>query len=417
MLNSSFLKRGKLIVGGVALLLTSSVFAGKDRAYFSEVTEVKVNTVSVATTVNVNEGDGGSVKLNDPINPGDNVSLLLKWSIQNNRKPSGAYTNYPKDISFSAETTNTPETSILISPIDVSDEICTFSNNSTQCSTTVSFQAPENTTGAIHIEVKAETDESSQNGLLNSDVSINVSVVEQMLAPAPIATSISVADKCYAYQAGNVDFDATLKTTTDAPVVGATLNFGVNSEDDMLNASLMSSAETDANGVASVTYNIDALEVGSYYVFADFDGTSAYLPTTGSGTLGIYYNFGGFLPPINPEGNSIFGNGRVIPVKIKLLDANGNSVPNAKPEIQIYKISVNDLIGEVPVNTESVSSADSGQIMRYDPLEEQYIYNADLSELENGTYTIKVDTGGSDCNDSTTHSALITVEKKVSKKK
>lgn len=408
MLNGSMLKRSSWGVGGMALLLATSVFA-KETAFFSGVQEVKINDEStMAYVVNPNESPG--VDLTSALAPNTNVSMKLTWSIINRNE--GKPTTYPQDMSLSAATSDgsIPSDSIPISP-----DKCTFASIMGTCDFVISFTTPD-TVGEYHINVDAITDTSKSNGLLNSDAVISFTVAEPQQAPAKINTAIAVVNQCYEYQAGDVEFDATLTANPNVPIAGATLNFGINTSVEYATSSLMDAAQTNLDGVANITYNINDLTAGDYFVLVDYEGDNIYESSASSGTLGIYYSFNGFLPPINDDNTSIFGNGRVIPVKIKLVDANGTPVIDAKPEIQIYQTTDGILLGEEEMVTSSVSAADSGQTMRYDPVEQQYIYNADLSGLGNGTYAIVVDTGGSSCNGETTHAALITVQKKGNKK-
>jgi hypothetical protein len=111
----------------------------------------------------------------------------------------------------------------------------------------------------------------------------------------------------------------------------------------------------------------------------------------------------------------VFGNGRVIPIKIKLADADGVPVADASPTVWLYQYSQGTGLGEVIEQATSVSSADSGNMMRYDADAGQYIYNWDLSELVNGTYAVVVDVGDSAACSQGPHYAVITVSKKGKK--
>lgn len=103
------------------------------------------------------------------------------------------------------------------------------------------------------------------------------------------------------------------------------------------------------------------------------------------------YAFGGFRPAVNADGTSIFGS-RVIPVKIKLFDALGAVVTDAQPRVWIVANAYGPGGEEVEAGT-SVSSADTGNYMRYDASEQQCIYNLDVMDLPNGKYKIRVDLG------------------------
>jgi len=95
----------------------------------------------------------------------------------------------------------------------------------------------------------------------------------------------------------------------------------------------------------------------------------------------IIYDFGGILPPIKEDGSRAFKLGSTIPVKFQLLDDNGEIVTNAEACIFVKKIS-NGTTGEI----EAVSTAAStdGNLFRYDPGSEQYIFNLSTKLPLNG---------------------------------
>ncbi|MGQ3683719.1 MAG: PxKF domain-containing protein [Candidatus Loosdrechtia sp.] len=130
--------------------------------------------------------------------------------------------------------------------------------------------------------------------------------------------------------------------------------------------------------------------------------------------LGINYLFIGFQPPINASGNSKFASGKVIPIKIRFVDANLQSVPDAKPEVWLKNLSSAISLGEENAAT-SVSSADTGCIMRYVPADGHYIYNWDLGSLNNGCYEVFVRLYDSPTCSKNPYSVLITVDKKGKK--
>jgi hypothetical protein len=164
-----------------------------------------------------------------------------------------------------------------------------------------------------------------------------------------------------------------------------------------------------------LTYNVNGLPVGDHNLYAEFAGDADYNPSNDSDTLGISYLFVGFQQPINPEGNSVFGNGRVIPIKIKLADANGQAVSDAAPKVWVTSYSTSTGLGDVLEPATSVSAADTGNTMRYVAEDEQYIYNWDLSGLVNGTYGVVVDLGDSATCSAGPYYAVITVAKKGKK--
>lgn len=173
-------------------------------------------------------------------------------------------------------------------------------------------------------------------------------------------------------------------------------------------------ASTDSNGDAVLTYNVNGLSASDHNLFGAFAGDGIYNPSDDSATLGIYYNFVGFQPPINSEGNSIFSNGRVIPIKIKIVDANLAPVTDAQPTVWIYQWSPGTDLGEVIEAATSVSAADTGNIMRYVPEDQQYIYNCDMPTTP-GTYAVVVELGDSKACGKGPYYTTITVVKKGKK--
>ena len=95
----------------------------------------------------------------------------------------------------------------------------------------------------------------------------------------------------------------------------------------------------------------------------------------------IIYDFGGILPPIKEDGSRAFKLGSTVPVKFQLWDDNGEIVTNAEACIFVKKIS-NGTTGEI----EAVSTAASttGNLFRYDPESEQYIFNLSTKLPLNG---------------------------------
>ena len=56
------------------------------------------------------------------------------------------------------------------------------------------------------------------------------------------------------------------------------------------------------------------------------------------------------------------------------------------------------------------TNADSDNLMRYDPLADQYIFNWDISKVTNGSYKIRIYLGEAGCAD--THLATVTIQQK-----
>jgi hypothetical protein len=97
--------------------------------------------------------------------------------------------------------------------------------------------------------------------------------------------------------------------------------------------------------------------------------------------LGFIYDFGGILSPIKEDGSSVFKLGRTIPVKFQLWDDQSNFVTDAVANIFVKKIS-NGTSGEVAAV--STAAATTGNLFRYDPDSEQYIFNLSTKLPLNG---------------------------------
>lgn len=132
------------------------------------------------------------------------------------------------------------------------------------------------------------------------------------------------------------------------------------------------------------------------------DGDGGTATQTASGSF-LYSTTGGFpLAPINTDGSSNFKLGSTIPVKLRIVDCQGQPVAGLAPQINLVKTSsiVNGTVNE-PVDT--VSVPDDGKTMRYDAAAGQYIYNLSTKRsifaagggaLDLGRYTLSINGSG-----------------------
>jgi hypothetical protein len=98
--------------------------------------------------------------------------------------------------------------------------------------------------------------------------------------------------------------------------------------------------------------------------------------------------FGGFLPPINTDGSSIFKLGSTVPIKFQLKDLQGNFITDAKVILNTAKLTSSVFGSEVEAI--STAAATTGNLFRYDPASNQYIFNLSTKGLSKGTYQLKV---------------------------
>ena len=98
--------------------------------------------------------------------------------------------------------------------------------------------------------------------------------------------------------------------------------------------------------------------------------------------------FVGFLEPINNDGSSIFRLNSTVPVKFQLLNADGSYKGDAVATLSLAKVE-NDIVGTYR-EAVSTAAASSGSAFRYDPEENQYIFNLGTRGLTEGTYRLQV---------------------------
>ena len=208
---------------------------------------------------------------------------------------------------------------------------------------------------------------------------------------------------CVLYHQPSATLSATLTlASNDGPLSGQTVQFNVD-------GSLVGTAVTDGDGVASLSYNSSALAVGDHDLTASYAGSCSYAAAiSNAGSLGVTYNFVGFQQPINADGSSIF-KGAAITVKIKITDYYGAAVPDASGHV-FFAFGTPAIVG---TDAEPIggSSPDSGNTMRYDSVADQYIFNWDVKSLVNGTYTVLVDLNeGSACSNG--HTVTLSLQRK-----
>jgi hypothetical protein len=365
-----------------------------------------INSVTVAgssvTSTSTTPGNNRQLTLTNPIVGAKAVSIDVTWGIAAGNNPRT--TTYPKNsVGFSTQTSQ----GTSVGTISVSPASCSFATSSATCSSTVSFTTPNVTENGIQVKITPTNTGSGNSALQGKELFINFNVIQQV---AKKDTALTIPDpQCFAYKAGNVDVTGTLtELVSGNPISGRTVNFSVDS------SPIGTSNQTDANGEAVLSYNVNGLAVGDHNLYGEFLGDLGYNGSNDSATLGISYNFVGFQQPINADGTSIFG-GRIIPVKIKLADANMQPVTDATPTVWFTQVSPSTAVGTDLEAATSVSAADTGNIMRYDASANQYIYNWDASNLTNGTWYVIVELGDSAACSKGPYSAIITVNKKKTK--
>jgi hypothetical protein len=106
--------------------------------------------------------------------------------------------------------------------------------------------------------------------------------------------------------------------------------------------------------------------------------------------VSVTFEWSGILAPVRSDGSSVFKIGRTVPVKFQLA---GSSAGIANLAARILVAKVSDGIAGVFEDITSSSSADAGNLFRYDPAAGQYVFNLSTAPLSHGTWAIQVDLG------------------------
>jgi hypothetical protein len=164
----------------------------------------------------------------------------------------------------------------------------------------------------------------------------------------------------------------TLTATVSPAVAGAqTPTGGVDFFDSTNNTDL--GTVTLSGGVAKITASTQA--VGNHVIQARYSGDATFLPSTGSLTQSVQYNFSGFAAPLN-QGLS-FVAGRTVPIKFQLTDFNKNFITSLSAVTALQVIY-----------PDSSTHAISG--LRYDSTANQFIANWSTKGLAAGSYSISL---------------------------
>jgi N-acetylneuraminic acid mutarotase len=208
----------------------------------------------------------------------------------------------------------------------------------------------------------------------------------------------------------SVDFVAGVLSVTPAP-----LTIRANDATKILNAALPSFSATYAgfatgDGPSSLTGTLSCTStatatspVGTYPITCSGQSSNNYAIAYASGSLKIIYQPGGIcdkdlghsiLQPINVDGSSVWNQGKTIPVKFRVCDANGVSIgtPGVVAGFSLTQV----LTGTVAKVDKSASSASSDTTFRWDPNAQEWTFNLSTSNQQAGNmyvYTILLNDG------------------------
>ena len=252
--------------------------------------------------------------------------------------------------------------------------------------------------------------DTGRGGISGGKVVINFTVLASACANppspcTPVTPNLDVADVCARlHQTDPVTLTATLTDpNTNAGLSSKTINFTVDGNS-------AGSGVTNGAGVATVSIGVSGLAIGDHNVGASWtsDDTCHYNDASGQGNLGITYGVVTFQQPINADGSSIFKGGTT-PVKIVVYDGTGAIVSDAVANV-FFEFGFPTVIGDTS-EAVSTSAATTGNLMRWDPVAMQYIFNWDINgaSIGNGTYTIWIDLHEGQCG--AQHTVSLSIQK------
>jgi len=382
-----------LLAGLLVLGLVGGVWsANPDKLTFTNVSTTPASTQS---------GQSGNYTLTNPVKPGDTISLSFTLAASGLGSTS---TIYPRTVNVTSSTNKKPLGADDVSVTGLTTPVTFTARGITQAES-ATLTAPA-TPGAYQVKISA--DDSSNTGKIMGDfnimgdfIFINFSVVPSSCTPAETSLELATPD-CVLLHATSVSLSATLTEKSDGtPLEGKTIDFSVD-------GNYVGSAVTDSNGVATLDYNPSSLTVGDHALSAAWQSDDNCLKSSEAtgGKLGVQYLFLGFQPPINADGSTIL-TGKCGPVKIVIVDANGVPVPDATALVY-FEEGTNIIVGIDTANIATGLNFDSGYTMRYS--DGQYVYNWNLGNVSNGTYTVRVWLGEGSC--APAHQVVVSVGKK-----
>ena len=145
-----------------------------------------------------------------------------------------------------------------------------------------------------------------------------------------------------------------------------------------------------------ISGTVDTQKVGSYvlkYVVID---TSGNWSTELARTVIVQYQFSISTKQLPLRINS----GRTLPIKFQIVDVSGSPISNATAKA--YVVSFNGIEQEA----QSTSASVRNNLFRYDPIDQQYIFNLNTKGMSVGEWKILIK-----LEDLTTHSLPLTIER------
>jgi Bacterial Ig-like domain (group 1). len=386
----------KITIGAAALcgVLALSVWG---YSITSTTTSASFTNQTVAVAPNMHE-----VTVISQICAGDTIDLTATFGVST---PAGS-TTFPKTVTFDAVTTAKPGANNV--GVSGMPRTHVFTSAATSFNDPVTLTVPSDI-GAYTVQIKDTSGTGGGHGITSGPpLVINFTVSDCAPVCTELTTVLTVPDICVQlHQTTPVDLTATLTDQNDAAVANQTVHFSVDGNP-------VGDATTNGSGVATISgFDVSGLSVGDHSVTATFDGIDCvngvkFDATNGSGNLGVTYGAITFQQPINADGSSIFKGG-TIPVKIVVHDGTGAIVSDAVANV-FFQFGFATVIGDTS-EAVSTSAPSNSNLMRWDPVAMQYVYNWDITgaSVANGTYTIWIDLGEGKCG--TPHNVSLSIQK------
>lgn len=111
---------------------------------------------------------------------------------------------------------------------------------------------------------------------------------------------------------------------------------------------------------------------------------------TGTFKVTVNYAWSGVLQPIKADGSSVFKLGRTIPVQFELT---GKSAGITDAEARLYLSKITNNVAGTEKEAVATAAATKGNLFRYDPSEDKYVFNLSTKDLTQGTYRLRIDLG------------------------
>ena len=256
----------------------------------------------------------------------------------------------------------------------------------------------------------------SPNGLVNGDtltsIGLSPSCDTTAMSGSPVGNySIvctgpsSTTNYTVSYQPGTLSIaqapltitakDATKTLNAPNPALSATYSGFVNGD----------GPSSLTGTLVCTTTAVTTSPIGSYPITCSGQTSTNYKIMYVPGTLKILYATGGvcdgdaghqILQPINADGSSVWKQGRTVPAKFRVCDANGVSVGNAGVVSAFLLVQI--ISGTTTNVDETVASTTPDTMFRWDPSAQQWIFNISTNALPAGqtyVYSIQLNDGSS----------------------